>query len=76
MTDTIQIEITREQLLRAIKRLPEPDLQWLIEQVGERHQPRPTQLLELDGLGADYWTGHDAQEYVNALRDEWDTNAH
>ena len=32
MTDTIQIEITREQLLHAIKQLPEPDLHWLIEQ--------------------------------------------
>jgi len=29
-------------------------------------------LLELDGLGKEIWEGIDAQEYVNALRDEWD----
>lgn len=28
-------------------------------------------ILELAGLGADIWTGIDAQEYVNQLRDEW-----
>ena len=33
MADTVQIEITREQLLQAIERLPEPDLRWLIEHV-------------------------------------------
>jgi len=29
-------------------------------------------LLELEGLGAEIWEGVDAQEYVNALRDEWE----
>ena len=28
-------------------------------------------LLDLEGLGAEIWEGIDAQEYVNALRDEW-----
>lgn len=32
MSDTIQIDVTREQLLQAIKRLPEPDIRWLVEQ--------------------------------------------
>ncbi len=30
-------------------------------------------LSDLRGLGADAWQGIDAQEYVNQLRDEWDT---
>lgn len=30
-------------------------------------------LLELEGLGAEIWQGIDAQEYVNQLRDEWDS---
>jgi hypothetical protein len=30
-------------------------------------------LLELEGLGAEIWAGIDAQEYVNQLRDEWDS---
>lgn len=29
-------------------------------------------LLELEGLGAEIWEGMDAQEYVTALRAEWD----
>ena len=29
-------------------------------------------LLELEGLGANLWKGMSAQEYVDALRDEWD----
>lgn len=29
-------------------------------------------LLELEGLGAEIWAGIDPDEYVNALRNEWD----
>lgn len=29
-------------------------------------------LLHLAGLGAEIWQAMDAQQYVNALRDEWD----
>ena len=29
-------------------------------------------LLELEELGAEIWQGIDAQQYVNALRAEWD----
>lgn len=32
-------------------------------------------LMELRGLGQDVWTGLDAQEYVNRLRDEWHDQA-
>lgn len=28
-------------------------------------------LLDLEGVGAEIWQGIDAQEYVNALREEW-----
>jgi hypothetical protein len=35
-------------------------------------QPHTRSLLELEGLGAEIWTGIDAQEYVNKLREEWD----
>ncbi len=30
-------------------------------------------LTELRGLGKEIWQGIDAQEYVDRLRDEWDT---
>jgi hypothetical protein len=29
-------------------------------------------LLELEGLGAEIWSGTDAQDYVSQLRGEWD----
>lgn len=35
--------------------------------------PRKRSILELEGLGAELWQGVDAQEYINQLRDEWDT---
>lgn len=31
-----------------------------------------TSIPELEGLGAEIWQGVDAQEYVAALRHEWD----
>jgi hypothetical protein len=33
---------------------------------------RPRSLLELQGLGRELWSGRDAQDYVTALRGEWD----
>lgn len=32
---------------------------------------RPRSLLDLEGLGAEFWSGEDAQEYVDRLRREW-----
>jgi hypothetical protein len=32
---------------------------------------RPRSLLELEGLGADLWSGGDAQDTVAQLRREW-----
>jgi len=29
-------------------------------------------ILELEGLGAEIWSGIDVQEYVDELRDEWE----
>ena len=34
--------------------------------------PQKRSILELEGLGAELWQGVDAQEYVSALREEWD----
>ena len=36
-------------------------------------EPPQRSLLELEGLGEEIWKGIDAQEYINQLRDEWDT---
>lgn len=34
-------------------------------------QPERT-IMELHGLGKEYWQEIDAQEYVNTVREEWD----
>lgn len=36
-------------------------------------EPQAHSLKELRGLGKGIWEGIDAQEYVDQLRDEWDT---
>jgi hypothetical protein len=36
-------------------------------------RPSKRSLLELEGLGAEIWVGVEAQEYVNQLREEWDS---
>lgn len=43
----------------------------LVDRLTEK--PKKHSLLELEGLGKEIWEGVDAQEYVNQLRDEWDS---
>ena len=46
--------------------------QRLVAETPPAEAARPHSILELDGLGREIWEGVDAQEYVNALRAEWD----
>lgn len=62
-----------------IKLLPETEQLRLLELIAHQLASEATQkqqklrsLLELEGLGADMWQGIDAQQYVDALRQEWD----
>jgi hypothetical protein len=71
------IDIIYEQHIRRLS--PEQQLR-LLALIAERlaaanvpaKEPRTHSILELDGLGKEIWEGIDAQEYVNALRAEWD----
>jgi hypothetical protein len=36
--------------------------------------PAERSLLELEGLGAELWQGIEAQQYVDQLRDEWESH--
>lgn len=38
----------------------------------QENEPPKRSIMELHGLGKELWEGIDAQEYVNALRSEWD----
>lgn len=50
-------------------------IEWIAKDIAGSQPPEPTKtrsIMELHGLGAEIWKGIDAQEYVNALREEWD----
>jgi hypothetical protein len=40
----------------------------------DKEELRQRNLLEMEGLGAEIWEGVDAQQYVDALRSEWENN--
>ena len=61
--------LTAEQKLRLIALIA----QGLAEHARTVSQPRRRSLMELEGLGAELWQGIDAQEYIDQLRSEWDT---
>jgi hypothetical protein len=67
--------MTISQIYQQVQLLTPEDREVLIQLLVN---PRPSvpmpkrSLLELEGLGADIWSGIDAQAYVDALRDEWD----
>ena len=74
--------VTVEQLYHAsIEPIPMADQlrlialmsQYLAQATGQPATLNARSLLELEGLGAEMWNGVDAQDYVNALRDEWET---
>ena len=65
-----------EALIESAKRLSEEDrlrlLQALLQQPEQRASSRH-HITEIRGLGKELWQGIDAQEYVNAERDAWDS---
>jgi hypothetical protein len=38
----------------------------------DKEELRQRNLLEMEGLGAEIWEGVDPQQYVDALRNEWE----
>jgi hypothetical protein len=61
MLEVKQLSRTEQTLLRTV-------LNDLLEQEDKPHRS----LLELRGLGKELWEGVDAQDYIQALREEWD----
>ena len=62
-----------------IKALPAADQMRLVELIAhglappiDRDLPASRSLLELEGLGAEIWTGINAQAYMDKLRGDWD----
>ena len=78
MTVTLQIQPQVEERLRALARAQGLLLEDYMRQVLEGASAQvdtaanPYSILDLEGAGAELWQGQDAQEYVNATRDEWE----
>ena len=78
MTVTLELKPETEERLRAQAKaqglLLEDYMQQVLEGVSAETNPtgKPYSILDLEGVGAHLWHGQDAQEYVNAIRDEWD----
>ncbi|MFN8380244.1 MAG: hypothetical protein U0452_16415 [Anaerolineae bacterium] len=71
MTLDAMMTVIRAMPVEERKRLINLIVDTLTETEGSSaYQPR--RLLEYEGVGAEIWSGVDAQEYVNKLRDEWD----
>ncbi len=68
--------MTVAEILRQAKALSPNErkelLKMLHDVVAKDDQKPKRSLLELAGLGKEYWQGTDAQAYVDELRDEWD----
>ena len=69
-----------ELYMRYIKPLPHAEQRQLLARLTRDLASSDTDdaahaysLLDLEGLGAEIWQGVDAQAYVHALRDEWES---
>ncbi len=67
---------TVTQLLEQAKTLSAAEREELVTQIMATLEPsQKRRLTELRGLGKEIWQGIDAQEYVNQLRQEWDSRS-
>jgi hypothetical protein len=70
-------KMTLDDIVREVRALPVQQRKELIGLIVDTlTEPSPSSrhsILELAGLGAEIWKGIDAQEYVDRLRDEWDS---
>jgi hypothetical protein len=74
--------VTFENVLQEVQKWPLDERKRLISAVVDTltipldlpavEDDREYTLLDLEGLGKEIWEGIDAQQYVDALRSEWD----
>ncbi|GAB4516733.1 MAG: hypothetical protein OHK0046_22560 [Anaerolineae bacterium] len=68
-----------QELIQEASKLSLEDRQTLIEvlsampSISAQDKNNQRSLLELRGLGKEIWQGIDAQAYIDAQRDEWDS---
>jgi hypothetical protein len=65
--------LTFEELVEAASRLAPEERERLIRALTQPTLEPEHEITELRGLGKEVWNNIDAQEYVNAERDSWET---
>ena len=67
-------KLTIDQIIQAANTLQPSERLRLIEALSRLKPEQPRHVTQLRGLGKEMWQGCDAQEYVNAERDAWDSS--
>ena len=62
-----------EEIIEAAKRLKPEERDRLIRTLAREGREPQHHITELRGLGKEIWQGIDAQEYVDAERDSWES---
>ncbi|PYV33209.1 MAG: hypothetical protein DMG22_10700 [Acidobacteria bacterium] len=65
--------LTIEELIEAAGRLAPEERERLVHALAEGAMKPKRHITELRGLGKEIWHGQDAQEYINAERDSWES---
>jgi hypothetical protein len=64
---------TLEELIQAASRLARDECERLIRALTQPTIEPAHEITELRGLGKEVWNNIDAQDYVNAERDSWES---
>ncbi len=65
--------LTVDEIIEAAKRLKPEELDRLLRTLARDRREPKHHITELRGLGKEIWQGIDAQEYVDAERDSWES---
>jgi hypothetical protein len=69
----VRTGLTVEELIQAASRLTPEERERLIRALAQDAIEPEHEITELEGLGKEVWNNIDAQDYINAERDSWES---
>ena len=69
----MSLTLSVDELIEAASHLPAEDRRRLVRALTEPTAEPKHDMTELRGLGKEVWQNQDAQEYVDAERDSWES---
>jgi hypothetical protein len=69
----VRWKLTLEELIQAASRLAPDERERLIRALTQDTSEREYEITVLRGLGKEIWNNIEAQDYVNAERDSWES---